>query len=61
MKRKTPRAAANPIGFDGETYWPGNSYAVGADGKVYLWVKGCAVPSQMRPSVNVADVPMPPR
>jgi predicted amidohydrolase len=60
-RRRTPRLASNPIGFDGELYWPGNSYAVGADGKIYLWVKGTAVPSAMRASVNVVELPIPTR
>jgi hypothetical protein len=58
-RRGIPRLASNPIGFDGELYWPGNSYAVGADGRIYLWVKGTAVPSEMRPSVSVVDLPIP--
>jgi predicted amidohydrolase len=57
-RRHTPRLAANPIGYDGESYWPGNSYAVGADGQIYLWVRGTAVPSRMHSSIHVVDLPI---
>jgi len=55
-----PRAGANPIGFDGEVYWPGNSYAVDAAGRVVMWLKGENDPVRMSASLAVADMPLPP-
>lgn len=48
--------AANPIGFDGETWWPGNSYAIDTAGDVVLWLKGENRPDHMKPSVAVGDL-----
>lgn len=49
-------AAANPVGFDGETYWPGNSYVIDSSGTVQLWMCGVRTPSDMRPSVGVCNL-----
>jgi predicted amidohydrolase len=51
-----PKMGSNPIGFDGEAWWPGNSYAVDAAGRVALWMKGENRPALMRSSVEVADI-----
>jgi predicted amidohydrolase len=54
-----PRAGANPIGFDGEVYWPGNSYAVDAGGRIVMWLKGENDPARMAASLAVGDMPLP--
>ena len=54
-----PRMGANPIGFDGETYWPGNSFAIDATGIVRLWMMGTHVVARMAPSVEIVDMPIP--
>lgn len=51
------RMGSNPVGFDGETWWPGNSYAVDAQGQVRLWLPGENRPARMIGSVGVADMP----
>jgi predicted amidohydrolase len=51
-----PKMGTNPIGFDGETWWPGNSYAVDGGGRVVLWLKGRNKPVWMQSSVAVADM-----
>lgn len=53
-----PRAGANPSGFDGETWWPGNSYAVDAGGRVALWLKGENRPARMGSSLGIVDMPV---
>ena len=55
--RGVPKLSANPIGFDGHTWWPGNSYAVGADGVVLAWIPGENDPARMKPAVSVFDLP----
>ena len=50
------RLCANPLGFDGETWWPGNSFALNADGKITLWMKAENRPEFMTPSVGVTDM-----
>ncbi|MBI3987888.1 MAG: carbon-nitrogen hydrolase family protein [Lentisphaerae bacterium] len=57
-KSGIPRLTANPVGFDGETYWPGNSYVVDGSGKVLLWIKGTKVLERMQPSMSVTDIPV---
>ena len=34
------RLTSNPLGFDGERWWPGNSFAISASGEVLHWLKG---------------------
>lgn len=51
-----PRMGSNPVGFDGETWWPGNSYAVDARGTVALWMKGENRPARMVSTVAVAEM-----
>jgi predicted amidohydrolase len=41
------RVAANPVGFDGETWWPGNGYAVSGKGEILAWVEGENRPERM--------------
>ena len=54
-----PKAGANPLGFDGETWWPGNSYAVDARGEVVLWLPGENRPERMRqPRLAVGNLPV---
>jgi predicted amidohydrolase len=53
-----PRVGANPIGFDGETYWPGNSFGVDAHGVIRLWMPGTHLITEMRPSVAIAEFPV---
>lgn len=60
-EERIPRIGANPIGFDGETYWPGNSFAIDATGTIRLWMKGTHVVARMAPSVEVADMQIPAR
>jgi predicted amidohydrolase len=55
---RMPRLGANPIGFDGETWWPGNSYAIDGLGNVVSWLKGENHPSTMVSSIAVADMPL---
>ena len=58
-RRGIPKVSANLIGFDGKTWWPGNSYAIGADGKILLWLPVETHVSRMKPSVAVGDIPIP--
>lgn len=51
-----PKLGTNPIGFDGETWWPGNSYAVDGAGRVVLWMKGENTPARMVSTMAVADL-----
>lgn len=51
-----PKMSANPVGFDGETWWPGNSYAVDAAGHVVLSIKGENQLSRMQSVVAVAEI-----
>lgn len=53
-----PRIGANPIGFDGETYWPGNSFGADAHGVVRLWMPGTHLIAEMVPSVAIAEMPV---
>ena len=39
-KRGIAEISANPLGFDGDIWWPGNSFAVSKNGDVLLWMKG---------------------
>ncbi len=41
------RLAANPVGHDGETWWPGNGYAVSGKGDILAWVEGENHPDHM--------------
>ena len=52
------KVSTNPLGFDGETWWPGNSYIVGGDGSVLVWRKGENRPEHMGPTVDVVSVPL---
>ncbi len=39
-ERGIPKVSANPRGFDGELWWPGNSYVLSGDGEILLWIEG---------------------
>lgn len=56
--RGIPKVSANPVGFDGETYWPGNSFIIGSDGQILLWLRAENNPARMHSSVGVTDVPV---
>lgn len=51
-----PRMAANPVGFDGETWWPGNGYAVSATGEILAWVEGENRPDRMVSRLGFLDI-----
>ncbi len=54
-----PKAGANPLGFDGKSWWPGNSYAVNAQGEVVLWLPGENRPERMgKPRLAVGNLPV---
>ncbi len=53
-----PRLASNPVGFDGETWWPGNSYAVTASGEIALWLPGENHADRMVTRVGTVDLPV---
>jgi predicted amidohydrolase len=52
-----PRAGANPVGFDGETWWPGNCYALGSGTEVLCWVEGENRPEHQVSRLGFADIP----
>jgi predicted amidohydrolase len=54
--RGIPKAAANPIGFDGAAWWPGNSFVIDARGRVVCWLKGENRPARMQASFGVAEL-----
>lgn len=54
-----PRLAANPIGFDGSHYWPGNSYAIEGNGAIRIWLHGTCVPDEMQPAIGVEEINIP--
>lgn len=54
-----PQVTANPIGFDGVTWWPGGSYAIDADGEIKLHLPGTDVAPRMKPSVGVTGLRVP--
>lgn len=54
--RAMPKICANPIGFDGETFWPGNSFAIDASGKIVLWMEGENNPDRMEAKVEVKNI-----
>ncbi|MBI2440048.1 MAG: carbon-nitrogen hydrolase family protein [Lentisphaerae bacterium] len=56
QRRRVAKLGANPIGFDGETWWPGNSFAIDATGKVLIWLEGENRPSRMKAAVGVAEL-----
>lgn len=53
------KIGANPLGFDGETWWPGNSYGLDATGAVRLWLPGENRPARMKIRVAVAEMSFP--
>lgn len=55
-KRQVAKLVANPIGFDGATWWPGNSFVIDAAGKTLAWLEGENRPAQMKAAVGVADL-----
>ena len=59
--RGMPRLAANPIGFDGATWWPGNSFAFAADGTLAIWLPGENRSERMQASFGVTTMPIPER
>jgi len=57
-----PKVSANPLGFDGEIWWPGNSYAISSDGEILLWLKGKTFSkdaTDIRP--KIVDIPICPK
>ncbi|MBI2438608.1 MAG: carbon-nitrogen hydrolase family protein [Lentisphaerae bacterium] len=56
QRRRVAKLGANPIGFDGETWWPGNSFAIDATGKILIWLEGENRPSRMKAAVGVAEL-----
>lgn len=50
------RAGCNQLGFDGQTYWPGNSFAVDHTGETRLWLKGTKIISEMQPVVQTVEL-----
>jgi len=61
-ERGIPKVSANPLGFDGELWWPGNSYALSGDGEILLWMKGETFSKEgmdMRP--GIVDIPICPK
>jgi len=57
-RRGIPKICANPIGFDGETFWPGNSFAVDGKGNIILWIPGENRPGQMKDSIELRIIPI---
>jgi predicted amidohydrolase len=55
-QRGIPKLGANPLGFDGETWWPGNSFIIEGDGRVAAWLPGENDPARMAPAIAVAEV-----
>jgi predicted amidohydrolase len=53
-----PRAAANPVGYDGETWWPGNGYVLGMGNQVLCWVEGENRPEHQVSQLGFADIPI---
>jgi len=53
-----PRLAANPIGFDGETWWPGNSYAIASNGTIVATIPGENSPNRMQACIAVEELPL---
>jgi predicted amidohydrolase len=56
--RGIPKLAANPIGFDGEEWWPGNSYVIDGNGSILLNLRAEGRPSDMTASVGAVDLPI---
>lgn len=56
-ERGIPLLGANPVGYDGATWWPGNSYGVDAGGTVRLWLKGENRPERMENAFAVGTMP----
>jgi len=48
-------AAANPIGFSGEDYFPGNSWIIQPDGR-HSRLAATALPAEMQPALAFANV-----
>lgn len=49
-------AVANPIGFNGTEYYPGNSWIIGPQSGVLARLPASAIPERMHPSVAVAPL-----
>jgi len=49
---------SNPVGFDGERGYPGNSFIISADGQVLVHLAGTAIIENMKEAVAVAKVVM---
>ena len=47
---------ANPVGFSGEDYYPGNSWITDQDGKVLVHLRGTSDVRKMRDSIGVAAI-----
>jgi NAD+ synthase (glutamine-hydrolysing) len=56
---RVAKVGANPLGFDGETWWPGNSFGLDATGAIRLWLPGENCPERMASRIRVADLPFP--
>lgn len=55
-KQGVARIAANPIGFDGEAWWPGNSYAIDATGRIVIEIPGENDPVRMHASLALGEL-----
>jgi predicted amidohydrolase len=55
-QRGIPKLGANPLGFDGATWWPGNSFIIDAQGRVAAWLPGENDPARMAPAIAVAEI-----
>lgn len=57
-RREIPKISANPVGFDGEIFWPGNSFAIDGKGRLILWMPGENRPEQMKDAVMLRKLRM---
>ena len=51
-----PKISANPIGFDGQVHWPGNSYIIDKSGRILTSLPGENRPTAMRSGVVTATL-----
>ncbi len=54
-----PHLVSNPVGFDGETWWPGNSFILDGDGSVVARLAGACRADRMRPDICVGTIHVP--
>ncbi len=57
-RRGIPKICSNPVGFDGERFWPGNSFAIDKNGEIVLWMKGENSPDRMKNKVEFKNIPI---